>query len=275
MFACSDFGEAEQVPGDLPDAATDGPAAIDSPSGVDASDAALLPEVHVPYCKTLDAAQICNEFPGPPVINGWVQFGNPEAGVAEWTNDAGATDPGAARFSVGPVGGTGATQRIYLSRGVPAAPPAPSRLRYEMSVNVEERPDVGYIGVVRLFTGRAIFYITLSQLGYTFTHGYYGNALCGAASAPCRGGDLVGTKPPILKDTWDRLSITIAKKAASDPTYDVVFESASGERIVAQAPAGFEPNIEVNAYLDVGFVIVNPAATGRTFLVDDVSLTVQ
>lgn len=275
MFACSDFGEEEPGPGSLPDAATDGPAAIDSPSGVDGSDAALVPEVHVPYCKTLDAAQICNEFPGPPVINGWVQFGNPEAGVAEWTGEAGATDPGAARFSVGPVGGTGATSRVYLSRGVPAAPSAPSRLRYEMSVNVEERPDVGYVGVVRLFTGRAIFYITLSQLGYTFTHGYYGNPICGAASTPCLGGDLVGTKPPIPKNTWDRLSITVAKKAAVDPTYEVVFESASGERLTAQAPAGFEPRVDANAYLDVGFVIVNPGISDRTFYVDDVSLTVQ
>ena len=269
MSACSSFGEAEPVDG--PDATT-----ADGPVGpVDASDAGVLPDVHVSYCKTLGAAQICNEFPGPPVISGWAQFGNADAGVAEWT-EAGATDPGAALFSVDavPAPTTGQPSRVYLSRGVPQTPPTPSRLRYEMSVYFDTLPDVGYLSVVRLFTGKAIFYITYSQLGYTFNRGYYGS-VCGGASTPCLGGDLQGTKPPIAKNTWDRLSITIAKKVADDMTYEIVFEASSGERIVTQAPPGFEPKIDVNAYLDVGFVILSPAPTGRRVMVDDVSLTVQ
>lgn len=266
--ACTTF---EESPADLPDVASP-PPRVDGESPPDAStDAADAADVFVPYCRSLDGSLLCNEFPMPPITLGWSSAGNDAGGTAEWTSEAGATEPGAGVFATGPVGGAANSARIYLSRGVPIPTKPPNLLRLELALRFDESPPIGSTAVLRFFTGTGIFYIHQSQLGYSFTHDYYA-PFC-SMSPPCNGAEVEGTKPPIAPKTWDRLSITIEKKAEAGAGCTIVFAASSGERIAVESPPGFTPDILPNAYLDVGFTIVSPAAKQRVFVVDDLSVT--
>lgn len=269
--ACSTFEEQPFAPleATAPDPRVDdGALKVDAPSDAGISDAAV-----VPYCLTLDAALLCNEFPAPPITTGWGNVVNDASGTAEWSDEAGATQPGAGFFSTGPVPGPASTSRLYLSRGVPLPTTSPTSLRLELAVRFDETPDLSSTAVMRLYTGSAVLYVYYSQLGYAFAHSYY-SPICPSGPGPCLGGTVDGTKPPILPRTWDHLSITIVKKEAGAGSH-LTFEATSGERIDVDSPPGFTPDLQGDSYVDVGFTIVSPGAKTRVFVVDDLSLSAR
>lgn len=262
VMSCTSFDEVATPP----DAGEERFARSDD-GDVDAADADSGPAVLVPYCKGRDAT-FCVDFPFPPVENGFDGVANPTTGLLAWT-EAGASEPGAARFTTGPVAAGVPTAGVYLERLLVNATSRQSRA--ELSVRFDEAPDVGKTTVLALFLGNVIFYVEYSQLGYAVYHGYY-PPICD--SGPCAGGFVQGTKAPIPRGAWDHLTLAIVPDVGGG-AWRWSFDTTSGEHIEAKAPAGYQ-HVVSNGYFRVGFVILAGGGdAGRLLHLDDVSFTAE